>query len=263
MLWKVPEADLSLVIDPIASDLTFGLPLGLFHGKKKVLSEQATLNMIVDANPSHCVISQVLDDHCHLETLTKLLQRMPRLKFIVAPSVKEKLETIVDDKTSITVISPGESIPLTTCTASGVECQLMAVEGSLVGPPWQARENAYVLTTTSDAESRSIFYEPHADVQDETLDTIHADVVIAPVKRQTFLGFYPIIYGADRALPIVDKLHAQVLIVLRNGEIETEGALNKLITTSGSVDDFVEQNANESLCIERPKPGEPLTIRLQ
>ena len=90
-----------------------------------------------------------------MPTLKKLLQVLPDLKFIVAPSAKDKLEAVAD-KEKITVLPPGRTLELP--TNSNVECSLTAVEGALVGPPWQSRENGWLLKTTPQSgDATSIF----------------------------------------------------------------------------------------------------------
>jgi len=258
MLWKVPDADLSVVVDPIISQLDFGVPWG--YRANKFLGEEETLNMIVEANPSYCLISQGLDDHCHLPTLTKLQQRLPDLNFIVAPSARDKLETIVTNKEKITALAAGNSLALP--TTGNVECRLTAVEGSLVGPPWQARENGWLLTTNSVQDGvKSVFYEPHADIKDQTLNRFSADIVIAPVKKQSLPNF-TLVYGLDRTLQIADRVNAKVLIPLGNGELKTEGPLAGLVKTSGSIEDCERKITNEKLRLERPTPGVPLTVTI-
>jgi hypothetical protein len=259
MIWKLPQADLSLVIDPIASQLDFGLPWG-YRANRVYTGEEETLDMIQSADPSYCLISQGLDDHCHLKTLTELQQRVPSMKFIVAPSAEKKLSTIVDDTTKIIVLKPGESMELPS-SASDEECILTAVEGSLVGPPWADRENGWLVSIHSKQNGvKSVFYEPHADIKDETLESFNADVVIAPVKKQ-FLPVLTLVYGYERTPTIMEKLNAKVLIPLRNGELKTEGPLSMLVQSSGPAEGC-KSLFNSEIRIEESTPGVPLTVTL-
>jgi L-ascorbate metabolism protein UlaG (beta-lactamase superfamily) len=268
MLWQVPGAELSIVVDPIASELNFGIPWA-YRAKKK-LGEEETLDKIVQAKPSHCLLSQGLDDHTHLATLTKLVDRLPTLEFIVAPSARDKIASIVD-KSRIQVLKPNQSISF----KEGVTLQ--ATEGALVGPPWQARENGWLLKVNG----KSIYMEPHADVTDLTLERfqalgLQADIVISPVKEQSLPaqvpkpGQFTLVYGAKRALEIARALKAKVVIPLANGELETEGPLAGLVSSTGGPEDFsrlVEKDNKirfraSPIRMELPTPGVSLKVRL-
>jgi len=236
MIWQVPEADVSLVIDPIASELNFGIPWG-YRANKKILDERATLDAIVKANPTHCLLSQGLDDHTHLPTLAKLVTKLPNLKFLVAPSASEKVASLGIDSSRITVLEPGRSFSL------AKDVTIQATQGALVGPPWQARENGWLLNISND---RSIYMEPHADVTDYALRGLRADVCILPVKEQSLgpsqlpnEGRFKLVYGGSRALEIAQILQASVVIPLGNGDLNTEGPLAGLVQATGGVDEFV------------------------
>ena len=62
------------------------------------MEEKETLEKIVQAKPSHCLLSQGLDDHTHIATLTKLIDLLPELKFIVAPSAYDKVASNIGNK---------------------------------------------------------------------------------------------------------------------------------------------------------------------
>ena len=264
MLWQVPEAQVSLVVDPIASQLDFGIPWG-YRANKKVLGEKETFDVIVEAAPTHCLLSQGLDDHTHLPTLIKLVEKLPELQFIVAPSARDKIVTIVESS-RITVLEPGKSLSLSPSV------RLAATEGALVGPPWQARENGWLL----EVQDRRIYMEPHADVTNQALRGLKADVVISPVKEQTLPaqvpkpGQFTLVYGGGRTLEIAEALDASVVIPLANGELKTEGPLAELVQASGGVEDFEQlvKEANErrkdgsGIRVERSTPGVPLKVQL-
>lgn len=263
MLWKVSEPDLSFVIDPIASQLDFGIPWG-YRANKKVLGERETLDVITQAAPTHCLLSMGLDDHTHLPTLTKLVEQLPELKFIVAPSARDKIVPLVDSS-RVTVLQPGESIALSPLV------KLTATEGALVGPPWQARENGWLLRI----RDRAIYFEPHADVRDEALRGLRADIVVSPVKEQSLPaqipkpGQFTLVYGGKRTLEIAQSLQASVIVPLGNGDLDVEGPLSELVQASGTVEDFehLVKEANERqdskhIRVERTTPGVPLRIHI-
>jgi len=264
MLWQVPEAQVSLVIDPIASQLDFGVPWG-YRANKKVLDEKETFNAIAQAEPTHCLLSQGLDDHTHLPTLVKLVEKLPELQFIVAPSARDKVATVVDSS-RISVLRPGKSLSL------APSVRLAATEGALVGPPWQDRENGWLL----EVQDRKIYMEPHADVTDEALRGLKADVIISPIKEQSLPAQVPeaaqfkLVYGGARTLEIAQALEASVVIPLGNGEVRTEGPLAGLVRASGSMGEFEqlvkEANARRkdipAIRVERPTPGTPLKVQI-
>ena len=263
MLWKIPEADLSLVIDPIASQLDFRIPWG-YRANKKFLGEKETLDVIAKAAPTHCLLSMGLDDHTHLPTLAKLVDQLPELKFIVAPSARDKVAPLVD-ASRIMVLQPGKSMSL------APSVRLTATEGALVGPPWQARENGWLLQV----QDRAIYFEPHADVTDEALRGLRANVVISPVKEQSLPaqvpkpGRFTLVYGGKRTLEIAQALKASVIVPLGNGDLDVDGPLSALVEASGTVEDFEqlvkEANAKKDsaeIRVERPTPGVPLKIRI-
>ena len=273
MLWQVPEADLSLVVDPIASELNFGIPWG-YRANKRVLDERATLDTIVQAAPTHCLLSQGLDDHTHLATLTKLISRLPDLQFVVAPSARDKVASILPEGASsrrITVLQPGgPSLSLGTG-----EVRLQATPGALVGPPWQARENGWLLHLN---DRTTVYMEPHGDVTDQTLRGLRADVAILPVKDQSLPAQvlpkplqFKLVHGGERALEIAQALQSSVVIPLGNGDLRTDGPLAGLVEASGSVEEFerLVRDANAKggkkrpeIRVVRPTPGVPLSVQL-
>ena len=273
MLWKIPEANVSIVVDPIASELNFGIP-ALYRANKKVLDQKKTLDLIVESRPTHCLLSQGWDDHTHLATLEKLCKLLPDLQFIVAPSARDKLASIFENEevaTKISVLPPGKSMRISDHTV------LTATEGALVGPPWQARENGWLLDVNQG--DLSVYMEPHGDVTDQTLANFNnkkADIVVSPISKQALPAQVPepaqftLVYGGSRTLKIAEALKASVIIPLRNGDLDTEGPLAKLVRASGDMDDFEllvsERNAKRKggaeLRVEWSTPGVPLTVRL-
>ena len=270
MLWEVPDENLSIVVDPIASELNFGIPWG-YRASKRVVGEQETFDKILKANPSHCLLSQGLDDHTHLATLTKLVDLLPDLKFIVAPSAYNKVNPIVDNKSRIQVLKPGQSISL----QEGKRVNLQATEGALVGPPWQARENGWLLRVNN---KHSVYMEPHGDVPNRVLRNIPAaDIVILPVKEQSLpaqvpkVGQFKLVYGGERALEIARSLKAKVVIPLANGELDTTGPLAELVQSSGSYDEFLKLVEKDNrikfrappIDVKLSTPGIPLQVLIE
>lgn len=280
-LWQVDCGDrtLSVVVDPLASQLDFGIPWG-YRANKRSLSEQATIDMICQAMPSHCFLTMGLDDHTHLPTINQLRERMPHLKYIVAPSAGKKLVDSGVDAAKVTVLKHGQSCDI----IQGAS--VIATPGALVGPPWQERENGFLLQLNSNNQNDdnlSIYYEPHNDVVLDNLRemNLQANIAIMPVTKQSLPsrapegGQFTLVYGGERALEIAEELKAQVIIPLENGVLDTEGPLAKLVQASGGVEEFEqllnERNEKELLFkrkyakqirIETPVPGVAVEVSL-
>lgn len=250
MLLQFPEQKVSIVIDPLASQLDFGIP-AVYRGNKPVLSQEETLACICEAKPSHCLLSQGLDDHTHPPTLQVLSDLLPDLQYICAPSAYEKAKSIIKGPSkNIRVLKPNESIHIQSSV-------LTATKGALVGPPWQARENGWVL----EISGKRIYMEPHSDVLDETLQSLGSvDVVIAPVTEQSVLG-YNLVNGPVRTLEICKQLGASTLIPFNNGDLNTEGPLGLLVQASGGVED-IRRLAPEIKIITTQQPGIPTSIAI-
>lgn len=263
----------SFVVDPLASQLDFGIPWG-YRANKKVMSEIDTINAICDARPSHCLLTMGLDDHTHLPTLRKLMDRMPEIRFVVAPSCREKLiGGLGIDPDRITVLDHGGSCDVVSGSGgSASDVTITATRGALVGPPWQERENGYLMEVLpsrigakdDDVNDRGsakdweeggdgprarrrrlgVYYEPHGDVVLGDIESMTADVVISPVIEQSLPaqvpppGRFTLVYGGERTLEIAETLRATVILPLGNGELDIDGPLSGLVAASGNVEEF-------------------------
>uniref|UniRef100_A0A7S2TGG0 Uncharacterized protein n=1 Tax=Lotharella oceanica TaxID=641309 RepID=A0A7S2TGG0_9EUKA len=113
---------------------------------------------------------------------------------IAPPSARSRLLKIFDEA-NLRILRPGTSIRVGPLL-------VRATPGSLVGPPWQAPENGYVVQW----EGPSVYYEPHNDVDAKSkLREEEADIAIVPVKRQE-LPFLTVVYGEERALALTRHL---------------------------------------------------------
>lgn len=287
-LWKASHGpnEVTVVVDPIASQLDFGIP-DFYRANKVALTEDATINLICDAQPSHCLLTMGLDDHTHLPTIRKLNDRLPNLQYVVAPSCERKLLEFGLSKDQITVLDHGESCKL------GEGVKVTAMEGALVGPPWQKRENGVLLElcgshsnqSESDgnngeglkdsSESFSIYYEPHADVVLDNIKSYRANIMVSPVTKQSLpaqvppAGQYTLVYGGDQTLEIAKTLGVEVVVPLGNGALDIDGPLAGLVSAVGDVEDFEtlasEWNAgrdDDGIRVARAAPGVPLTVSL-
>ena len=270
-LWEVTNGNtrVSVVIDPIASQLDFGIPWG-YRANKIVLSEDATIDMICKSKPSHCLLTMGLDDHTHLPTLEKLRERIPTLQYIVAPSCEQKLLDFGLSSDQVQVLNHGDSIKL----SHGAT--VTATQGALVGPPWQKRENGFLLELKTDNEDNglSIYYEPHADVILDNIKSIQANIMVSPVTKQSLpaqvppVGQFTLVYGGERTLEIAESLGVNVVVPLGNGALDIEGPLSGLVAANGDVSDFErlveDRNVGRDNVIKvvSARAGVPLTIKI-
>lgn len=265
-LWqaKSGNSQVSLVVDPLASQLDFGIPWG-YKANKVALSESQTIDLICNAKPTHCLLTMGLDDHCHPPTITKMMNELPDLEYIVAPSAEKKLLGLGMKATKITVLKHGETCWL------GAAARVTATEGALVGPPWQERELGFLLQLgKNEMEGLSIYYEPHADVILQNIKNLRTDIMVSPVTKQALPaqvpseGQYTLVYGADRTLEIADALGASVVVPLGNGVLEIEGPLAGLVSSFGDVSDFERllEETGSSVKVEKASPGVPITVKI-
>lgn len=267
-LWQVKSGNrqVSLVVDPLASQLDFGIPWG-YRANKVSLTESQTIDLICNAHPSHCLLTMGLDDHCHPPTIRKMMDKLPELEYIVAPSCETKLIGLGVKVDKITVLRHGES-----CRVS--DARVTATEGALVGPPWQKRENGFLLNfgknELNEYEGLSIYYEPHGDVVLEKIKNLRADIMVSPVTKQALpaqvpsKGQFTLVYGAERTLEIADALQASVVIPLGNGVLNTEGMLAALVAASGGVNDLERliKEKGSLVKVETTSPGVRVVIKI-
>eukprot|EP00986_Skeletonema_menzelii_P020595 scaffold31747_cov154-Skeletonema_menzelii.AAC.2 len=264
-LWEAKSGNskVSLVVDPLASQLDFGIPWG-YRANKVALSESQTIDLICNAKPTHCLLTMGLDDHCHPPTITKLVNKLPDLEYIVAPSAEKKLLGLGVKADKVTVLKHGESCKLG-------DARVTATEGALVGPPWQERELGFLLHFgKSEMEGLSIYYEPHADVVMDNIKNLRADIMVSPVTKQALPaqvpseGQYTLVYGADRTLEIADTLGASVVVPLGNGVLDIDGPLAGLVSASGDVSDFerLVEEKGSAVKIVKASPGVPITVTI-
>lgn len=278
-LWQATSPStkqkVSLVIDPLASQLDFGIPWG-YRANKKALSTDATIDLICEAKPTHCLLTMGLDDHTHLPTLAKLNERIPTLQYIVAPTCEKKLLDFGLNAEQITVLDHGNSCQI--IEGDEKSASIIATEGALVGPPWQKRENGFLLQLNKEDKEKndglSIYYEPHGDVILKNIQQYHADIMISPVTKQSLPaqvpkeGQFTLVYGGDRTLEIGETLGASVIIPLGNGALDIEGPLAGLVEASGTVDEFEalveERNVGRkgNIRVAKAIAGVPLAVSL-
>ncbi len=252
--WVFNLGSFTLAVDPVlAAPLDFGIPF-LYTGKKRAIDGPKELEKLIES-ADYVLLSQGLDDHAHSPTLKILAQRRPSLPYIAPPSAVPILKSAGVPQSCISTIAPGQQISL---KKNRDELQIRATTGALVGPPWQANENGYVLRLVN---GPSIYYEPHCMYDEAELARLQADFVITPVVSQE-LPYFTLVAGGSKALRLAEILKAKAVIPMANGELEQSGPLAAIIRSEGSAEEFsglVKAKAPR-LRFFSVTPGVPLSI---
>jgi len=230
-----------LLVDPVLTgDLVFFGQRWAFSGRRRADApptgiEPAEVPELFDA----VVLSQGLEDHAHPGTLRQIPRGMRILASPRAAAVAQRLGF-----TNVTALAPGDSARL------GDALQITAVPGSVVGPPWEDPENGYVFHDLRPG-GLAIGAEPHGNFLGPAFGTsmrflpkapgVKIDALLAPLTSQSVAG-YRLVNGAEEAITTLEALSPtpRFVLPLRNGEIESEGAIAGAMTESGSVPEFVD-----------------------
>lgn len=244
--------------DPVMSQLDFGIP-AVYRGNKKVIDENAELE--IAARTSDIVmISQSYDDHAHTPTLKKLAKMRPEMPYLCPPSAKALLMECGIKENMISTLLPGQKHEV---SKDGTVVEILATNGALLGPPWQQKENGYIMRSiTTPVSFPSVYYEPHCMYDEEELRRIGPiDYVIAPVVAQKLPG-YVLVDGGKKALDLATLLKAKYFIPMMNGGLKQEGVLSAIVKKEGSVADFVEmaKSALPNMQILDGAPGNEILL---
>jgi len=94
---------------------------------------------------------QYLDDHTHMPTLKSLPKSIP---IIAQPEAAARIAPL--GFTDVRTLAPGQALE-----ALGGRLRVRATAGALVGPPWSARQNGFVVEEVGVARPARLYYEPH------------------------------------------------------------------------------------------------------
>ena len=265
--WMLSMGGLTILIDPILEgNLDFGIP-SLYQGMKRVLPGNGLADHLP---PIDCLlITQGLDDHAHVRTLQKLQQLDPNLPIIAPPSAKAALEEsgyynpqILKHQEEAIIRPRGD----TASTSSSV--RVRATKGALVGPPWQRRENGYILRGSSETPEASslpsIYIEPHVEFNPQELSRLGpVDVVISPISGQALPAF-ELVHGPKDTMRLVETLKPKYLVPMQNGDIDTEGPVSQFVSEVGSPSEFERRLSSSNLSTElmNVEPGKDIEISL-
>ncbi|KAK9106909.1 hypothetical protein Syun_022920 [Stephania yunnanensis] len=248
-LWDV--VGVKILVDPIlVGNLDFGIPL-LYDAAKKFL-KNFQLNDLPEID---CLlITQSLDDHCHLKTLKPLSRRFPGLKVIATPNAEKLLDPLFSN---VTYLEPGQSSEIE--GKDGLNVRVQATAGPVLGPPWQRPENGYLVT--SQQGQLTLYYEPHCVYNQELLQNKQADIVITPVIKQ-LLPSFTLVSGQEDAVQLAKLLKAKFIVPMKNGDLDGKGFLSSIITSEGTIESFsnlLSKELPDARMLE-PTPGVPLEI---
>ncbi|CAN0870559.1 hypothetical protein LINGRAHAP2_LOCUS9567 [Linum grandiflorum] len=248
-LWEVDGV--KILVDPIlVGNLDFGIPW-LYDAAKKFLKSF----QLSDLPEVDCLlITQSLDDHCHLKTLKPFSEMYPNIQVIATPNAKPLLDPLF---TNVMYLEPGQVSELE--AKNGSKVTVKATPGPVLGPPWQRPENGY-LVSSPQGES-TLYYEPHCVYDQNFLGEEHADIVITPVVKQ-LLPALTLVSGQEDAVRLAKLLKAKFIVPMRNGELESKGLLASIIQAEGTLESFKELLSQEmpDACVLEPTPGVPLKV---
>ncbi|KAI3731626.1 hypothetical protein L1987_62815 [Smallanthus sonchifolius] len=248
-LWEV--GGVKILVDPIlVGNLDFGIPL-LYDASKKYLKNF----QLTDLPEIDCIlITQSLDDHCHLKTLTPLSQKLSNLKVIATPNAKPLLDPLF---TNVIYLEPGQNSEIQ--TSDGSHVKIRATVGPVLGPPWQRPENGYIVT--SPKGQLSLYYEPHCVYEKEIVGNERADIVITPVIKQ-LLPSFTLVSGQEDAVQLAKLLNSKYVVPMKNGDLDSKGVLASLVKSDGTIESFKTLLSKELPDVKtlEPIPGVPLNI---
>ncbi|KAI3467130.1 hypothetical protein Pfo_023793 [Paulownia fortunei] len=248
-LWEVGGA--KILVDPIlVGNLDFGIPW-LYDAAKKVLKNFK----LDDLREINCLlITQSLDDHCHLKTLKPLSQKLPNLRVIATPNAKALLDPLFSN---VTYLEPGQGSKIQVNNGSSVKVR--ATAGPVLGPPWQRPENGYLVTSPNG--QLTLYYEPHCVYNQNFVEKEWADIVITPVIKQLLPNF-TLVSGQEDAVRLAKLLQAKFIVPMKNGDLDSKGLLSSLIQVEGTIKSFKELLLKElpDAKVLEPTPGVPLDV---
>ncbi|XP_030552284.1 uncharacterized protein LOC115756587 isoform X2 [Rhodamnia argentea] len=247
-LWDV--GGLRLLVDPIlVGNLDFGIPW-LYDAAKKFL-KNFQLSDLPDID--YVLITQSLDDHCHLKTLRPLSEMKPDLRVVATPNAKSFLDPLFRN---VTYLEPGQSCEVE--ARAGPKVRIQATPGPVLGPPWQRPENGYLISLPGQL---SLYYEPHCVYNKSLLEKEQADIIITPVIKQLLPNF-TLVSGQEDAVQLAKLLQAKYVVPMKNGDLDGKGFLASIIQAEGTIESFKELLSKEipDAQVLQPTPGVPLEI---
>lgn len=193
------------------------------------------------------LLSQGLDDHCHVPTLEKLDRTIPVIASPTAAKVVKQL-----GYQQITTLSAWETATI------APNLQITAVLGADIQPGQV--ENGYLLKDLPTGET--LYYEPHLFPHGVAERIGPVDVAIAPVIGQVFPLLGQVIMGPEQTLQMLQALHPRFFLPTTRGEIHASGILPMLTQSVGSLEEFRDRLIASGLPTQLlvPNPGETVEV---
>jgi L-ascorbate metabolism protein UlaG (beta-lactamase superfamily) len=183
----------------------------------------------------------------HPPTLAVLDRQIPVIGSSNAAKVVQKL-----GYQTVTALAPGESYQF-------ADLEIKAVPGSPVGPT--AIENGYILR----AAGTSLYYEPHGYHSPTLAQEGAIDVVITPLIDLQLPLIGAVIKGKASALALCELLKPKfILPTAAGGDVKFEGLLMSILSAAGTVTEFQDLLAANSLATKaiEPQPWQPFSLEL-
>lgn len=256
--WVFKYGGLSLAVDPVlVGNLDFGIPL-LYSGSRVYLDGEKELQTIVETC-NYVLLSQGFDDHAHTPTLKRLRSLKPSMTYICPPSALAILKSCGIKEYNVKLISPGEQLSI---VEKDVSLNIRATSGALLGPPWQATENGYIVTAR---DFPSVYYEPHVMFDATELADTSIDFVVTPIVAQKLPG-YTLVDGGAKVIELCRLLKAKAIIPMANGELAQSGILTQLLLTEGAAgvkqfEDLLRESSLKTRLMSAPA-GQEISVRV-
>jgi L-ascorbate metabolism protein UlaG (beta-lactamase superfamily) len=276
--WLLTACGTTILIDPVLEgSLDFGMP-GVYNAAKRQLPARGLIETLPPLDA--LLITQGLDDHAHERTLRKLAKRSPDLPVFAPPSARRVVGPLFSNVQFLTSNSRRIDLPYLgldelptvrlpagkerdTATVGGLAVR--ATSGALVGPPWQRRENGYLIQPVESGSAPSLYIEPHVEFDADELATVAGavDAVITPITGQGLPGF-ELVHGPDASVDLVKRLRPRWVLPMQNGDVDARGLSAPLIKPIGAATDFQTALEKTSLSthvdVLDVRPGRPISL---
>mmetsp|Transcript_9136 Transcript_9136/g.25280 ORF Transcript_9136/g.25280 Transcript_9136/m.25280 type:complete len:387 (+) Transcript_9136:87-1247(+) len=279
----------TILVDPLLEGpLEFGkLPSWIYSARKRVLAPGGVTASLLDAPVQVDVIllTQGLDDHAHVPTLTAIRkyyknassgQQCPTI--VAPPSARAALTAAGWEEESVQFVKHGQQVGLNDVT-------IRATQGALVGPPWQQRENGYLIRSNNGGDNNSngvsVYLEPHVEFSERELQRLApVDICISPVTGQALspapfslpLPQFELVHGPTATARLVEILRPAVLVPMTNGNVDATGVLSQFVRSVGEEGELerkllspslaTKQQQQQSPRIQTAPPGQDVTIEI-
>lgn len=280
--WLLSSAGVTVLLDPLLEGaLDFGIP-DIYSARRRVLPDGLTAMLpALDG----LLITQGLDDHAHTRTLSKLAKLDPNLPVVAPPSARPVLERCFRNVRYIASKSRRVELPylgldglptirlpdgtnadeatiMPRVGGVGGGLRVLATSGALVGPPWQRRENGYVVRPLEPGGRPVIYVEPHVEFDAAELARLApVDAVVTPVSGQGLPGF-ELVHGPSASVSLIKALRPRWVLPMRNGNVDATGLSSAFVNEFGADGEFERQlqEAGVRTEVRTVEAGVPVTL---